>query len=73
MQNSQISLQQETQKDKVGDEEHGTIDRTKDITKIELILDTNGPYWNEVKPILIKDSKMINDIMSIKGKQTIDR
>jgi hypothetical protein len=65
VQDSQISLEQETQKDKVGDEEHETTDRTKDITKIELILDTNGPYWNKVKPILIKDSKMINDIMSM--------
>ena len=65
VQNSQISLKQEIQKDKIGDEEHGTTDRTKDITKIELILDTNGPYWNKVKPILIKDSKMINDIMSM--------
>lgn len=65
VQNSQISLQQETQKDKIGDEEHETTDRTKDITTIELILDTNGTYWNKVKPILIKDSKMINDIMSM--------
>ena len=65
VQNSQISLEQETQKDKVGDKEQGTTDRTKGITKIELILDTNGTYWNKVKPILIKDSKMINDIMSM--------
>lgn len=65
VQNSQISLEQETQKDKVGDEEHGTTDRTKDITKIELILDTKGPYWNEVKPISITDNKMIHDIMSM--------
>jgi hypothetical protein len=65
VQKGQISLKQETQKDKVGDEEHETTDRTKDITTIELILDANGTYWNKVKPILIKDSKMINDIMSM--------
>lgn len=65
VQNSQISLEQETQKDKVGDEEHETTDRTKDITKIELILDTNGTYWNKVKPISITDNKMIHDIMSM--------
>mgnify|MGYP000857330667 FL=1 len=74
VQNSQISLQRETQKDKVGDEEQGTTDRTKGIKKIELILDANGPYWNKVKPILIKDSKMINDIMSMikESKPLID-
>ena len=33
--------------------------------RIELILDTNGPYWNEVKPISITDDKMIHDIMSM--------
>lgn len=65
VQNSQISLEQETQKYKVRDEEHGTADRTKDITKIELILDTNGPYWNEVKTISITDNKMIHDIISM--------
>lgn len=33
--------------------------------RIELILDTNGLYWNEVKPISITDDKMIHDIMSM--------
>lgn len=36
VQNSQISLQRETQKDKVGDEEQGTTDRTKGIKKLNL-------------------------------------
>lgn len=74
LQKNQILLEQEIQKDKIVDEDRETIDSIKNITKIELILDTNGPYWNDVKPILIKDSKIINDIMAMikESKPLID-
>jgi len=36
-----------------------------DIAKIEIILDENGPYWNDGKPITITDNKMIDDIMAM--------
>lgn len=65
-QNNNASLEQVIQQDNVED---GTDEISKETTggytKIELILDPNGPSWNEVKPILIKDSKMISDIMSM--------
>lgn len=74
LQKNQILLEQEIQKDKIVDEDRESIDSMKNITKIELILDTNGPYWNDVKPILIKDSKIINDIMAMikESKPLID-
>ena len=51
-------------KDEVGNRSHQTRGRT-DITKIEIILDENSPYWNELKPISITDNKMIDDIMTM--------
>jgi hypothetical protein len=65
-QNNHTSPEQDIQQDNVEDEtDEINKETTGGYTKIELILDPNGPYWNEVKPILIKDSKMINDIMSM--------
>ena len=61
MQSNKVSLGQETQEYEV----HKTTNKIKNITEIELILDTEGPYWNEVKPISITDDKMIYDIMSM--------
>lgn len=61
-QSDQILLQQEN---KPEDKTQENNERTSDITKIQLILDTDGPYWNEVKPISITDNKMIHDIMAM--------
>ncbi len=63
-QNSATSLEQTAEKDSARDEEQAAVG-TNDTAKIELILDTNAPHWNEVKPIAITDNKMINDIMSM--------
>ena len=74
VQNNQTSLEQEIQQDNVEDETDEINKEAKDIEKIELILDTEGPYWNEVKPISITDNKMIHDIMSMieESKPLID-
>ncbi|TYP47675.1 uncharacterized protein DUF4829 [Thermosediminibacter litoriperuensis] len=62
VQESQISLEQETRKDKVVVETRGTAKNTEDIIpRIELILN-NDPYRHE---ITITDGKMINDIMAM--------
>ena len=65
IQDNQTSSEQAIQQNNVEDKADEINKEVKDIAKIELIPDTNGPYWNEVKPISITDNKMVNDIMSM--------
>jgi len=44
--------------------ESQTNNRTE-VPRIEIILDENGPYWNEGKPIIVADNKMIDDILTM--------
>ncbi|GAE90780.1 hypothetical protein JCM21531_4419 [Acetivibrio straminisolvens JCM 21531] len=60
-----ITSPQNTPINQVGDEQPETFGSTKDITSIEVVLDPDGYYTNEVKPISITDDKMIHDIMSM--------
>lgn len=39
--------------------------KIQDIKKIEIVFDPNGPCFNEAKPRIITDNKIINDIISM--------
>jgi len=69
-----ITSPQNTPINQVGDEQPETFGSTKDITSIEVVLDPDGYYTNEVKPIFVTDAKMIHDIMSMieESKQVED-
>jgi len=61
---SKTSLRTKAKENEAGNSISQTNGR-RDIAKIDIILDENGAYWKEVKPISITDNKMIYDIMSM--------
>ena len=61
---NQTSFETQTMKEDAKDIESQASGRT-DITRIEIMFDESGPYWNGRKPITITDSKMITDILAM--------
>ena len=60
----QTLLRTQDRKDETIYGESQTNSRTE-VPRIEIILDENGPYWNEGKPIIVTDNKMIDDILTM--------
>lgn len=62
---NEVSNVQVSPPDRSPDKLHKISDIIKDIAEIEIIFDTSEPYQDEAEPIVIKDEKMINDIITM--------